>query len=129
MSIINNMPIKIGGKNYQLLKGSVTLTANASSSQMGSTVITMPYKIAAVFFNVTGTRQSNGYYADPESIFFEGYDSLWNSTYPSSSPSCYFRMDSSYYSQPSKIDRYSFKLIYNTNNGTTFHYIAILELE
>ena len=111
--------IPIKNKGYTMVTGSVANNTN--------TTVKFDKKVIMIFYNMVGVRYANGYYVDTTRSFFNGFENMFDTSYPKSKPDGYYNMDSSYYSKVTKIDDYTVNFYANSTNGSTIYYTAILE--
>lgn len=110
-------PIKWSGKTYKIVKGSTSGT---------SVTLTFDSKIIAIFYYY-GHGESS-YYVNPNVSFFDGYTSIFDSTYPASAPKGYYS-SGTYSISATKVSDYSVTLKYSSSASRTWNYTAILEAD
>lgn len=130
MSIINNMPAKTGGKNYQLVHGRKSQTSGKS--------ITLEFesKIIAVFYAAGQTYMdeimfSSAYVVNVNSYFFEGYENMFDNSYPKSTDVTYTSSNSRYV-RSVLVDEKTIRIDSSLASGnylSSVTYTAILEIE
>lgn len=115
---------KAKSKNYTIKNG----TASMASGSSGTT-ITFDSKVIAIFYrfqHTTSDYYGIGYYVNPSSEFFDGYDNLFDNTYPNSVPTSIFGYGQIRY-YASKVSDYAVKFSSSNSQVATLHYVAILE--
>jgi hypothetical protein len=121
------VPIK--SKGYKIVHGELSGATNTENAL----TVTLPNKIVAVFYYATlktttsTTRRVSGYYINSTSAFYNGFESMFDNTYPISNPRCYTSAGSvDIYS--TKVDENSVKFNTGTaSDPTTMYYTAIVE--
>lgn len=116
------VPIK--SKGYKLVHGS--LAKESTSSGAHSRVVIFDSKVVAIFWRVlqAGSYPISCYAVNPSSKFFEGYDNMFDSSYPQSSPSSY-RSEKTIYTKATIVDNQV--TFYLSGYDGSYEYTAILE--